>query len=89
LFTLWGYVEVKDAARACRLALEASNLTDEAFYIGAPETFSSIPSADLVRRHFPQAALINPDTVGHWSLLDCGRAERLLGFSAPPYHTLI
>jgi nucleoside-diphosphate-sugar epimerase len=88
LFTLWGYIEVKDAARACRLALEAPNLTDEAFYIGAPETFSPIPSADLVGRHFPQAALTNPDEDGHWSLLDCRRAERLLGFTAPPYRTL-
>jgi nucleoside-diphosphate-sugar epimerase len=88
LFTLWGYIEVKDAARACRLALEAPDLTDEAFYVGAPETFSPIPSAALVRKYFPKATLTNPDMDGHWSLLDCRRAERLLGFTAPPYHTL-
>lgn len=87
LFTLWGYIEVKDAARACRLALEAAHLGDEAMYIAAPETFSSLPSAVLVRRYFPAAAINNGDEHGHWSLLDCSRAERLIGFTAQSRYT--
>jgi nucleoside-diphosphate-sugar epimerase len=86
LFTLWGYIEVKDAARACRLALEAPNLDTEALYIAAPDTFSPVPSATLVRRYFPAASINNGDEQGHWSLLDGGRAERLIGFTAPARH---
>ena len=87
LFTLWGYIEVQDAARAIRLALETPNLTDEAFYIGAPETFASESSATLVRRYFPKAEIRDGDEQGHWSLLDGSRAERLLGFTAPLRYT--
>ncbi len=87
LFTLWGYIEVKDAARACRLALEAPHLGAEALYVAAPDTFSPVPSAALVRRYFPAASIHNGDEQGHWSLLDCSRAERLIGFTAPARYT--
>jgi nucleoside-diphosphate-sugar epimerase len=86
LFTLWGYIEIKDAARACRLAVEAPNLTDEAMYVGAPNTFSPVPSAALVRRYFPNAAIRASSEDGHWSLLDGSRAERLIGFTIPSSH---
>jgi len=89
LFTLWGYIEVEDAARACRLALEAPHLGAEALYVAAPDTFSPVPSVTLVRRYFPAAFINNGDEQGHWSLLDCGRAERLIGFTAPARYASI
>ncbi len=89
MFTLWGYIDITDAARACRLALEAPNLGAEALYVAAPDTFSPVPSATLVRRYFPAASIHNGDEQGHWSLLDGSRAERLIGFTAPARHTSV
>lgn len=79
--TLFSYIDARDAARACRLALETPGLTDEAFYVMAPETFMKEPSAALARRHFPEAE-IRGDEQGHWAFHNCSRAEQLLGFSA-------
>ncbi len=79
--TLWSYIDVRDAARACRLALETPGLTDEAFYVTAPETFMRETSGDLARRHFATAE-IRADPNTYWSFHDCSLAERVLGFKA-------
>lgn len=85
LGTLWSYIEVRDAARACRLALEAPDLSAEALYVTAPETFMAQLSAELARRFFPTAE-VRGDPDGRWSFHDCRRAARLLGFQAE--HTI-
>jgi nucleoside-diphosphate-sugar epimerase len=82
--TLWSFIDIRDAATACRLALETPNLGAQAFYLTAPETFVTTPSAELAERHFPTLREIRADRSGHWSFHDCTRAERLLGFK-PQY----
>lgn len=76
---LGGYVDVRDAARACRLGLEAPPPGFEAFHITAADTLSRTPTLELVRRHFPEvevrASLAGP--VSAWSI---AKAERLLGY---------
>ena len=79
--TLWSYIQVDDAARACRLALETAGLGAEAFFVTAPETFMDVPSADLARKYFPGIE-VRGDEKGHWSFHDCSRAARMLGFTA-------
>lgn len=81
LRTLWSYVEIDDAARACRLGLEATGLGAETFYLSAPRTFGHLPSAVLARRFFPDIAEIRGDEHGHWSFYDTRRAERLLNWT--------
>lgn len=81
LHTLYTYVDVRDAAVACRLALETKGLTDEAFYIAAPSTFMPQPSSELAQRFFPQTE-IHGDLERHWAFISSARAEQVLGFRA-------
>jgi len=78
--TLWSYIDIRDAARACRLAVEVPGVRDEAMYIAAPTTFAQRPSAALARQYFPTAA-IRGDEQSYWAFHDCTRAAMLLGFT--------
>ena len=48
---LWSYVDARDAARACRLALEAQFSAHQAFNICAPRTMMNIPTRALIRNY--------------------------------------
>ncbi len=50
---LWSYIDVRDAARACRLALEANFSGHQAFNICAPNTIMDTPTAELAERYLP------------------------------------
>ena len=79
---LWSYVDVRDAAAACRLALEADFAGHEAFNICAPTTIMDEPTADLVRRFWPAAKNIDARLKGNRSGYATAKAERVLGFEA-------
>lgn len=49
----WGYVDVRDAAEACRLAVVAEGIGFEAFNIVAPDVLSEQPINKLLDRHLP------------------------------------
>ena len=49
----WGYVDARDAAQACRLALEAYSTGAHVYNIASADTVVSVPSADLVHAVFP------------------------------------
>src|SRR5581483_11463727 len=78
---LWGYIDARDAAQACRLALQADLTGHEPFFIAAPNTFMKTPTADLVRRFYPETK-IREERQGKWALLSTAKAERMLGFRA-------
>ncbi len=50
---LWGYVDVRDAARAVRLALEAGGGGHRVYNVGAADVCSEVPALDLVREYYP------------------------------------
>ncbi|HZQ07827.1 MAG TPA: NAD(P)-dependent oxidoreductase [Anaerolineae bacterium] len=78
---LWGYIDSRDAAQACRRALETSLTGHEAFFIAAPNTFMKTPTADLMRQFYPETKI--PEGLeGNWALLSSAKAERMLGFHA-------
>jgi UDP-glucose 4-epimerase len=77
---LWGYVGIVACARACRLALEASYLGHEVFYIVAPNTYSPAPTRELARQYYPQVP-IKGDLSDHRGFYDTGKASRILGWS--------
>ncbi|MBO0744891.1 MAG: NAD(P)-dependent oxidoreductase [Candidatus Dormibacteraeota bacterium] len=80
---LWGYTDLAAAARACVDAVAGSSwVGSEAFYLVAPRTMATRPSAELVAAHYPDVALRH-SLAGFEGLYDCSKAERLLGWRHP------
>ena len=79
---LWSYIDVRDAAVACRLAVETNFSGHEAFNICAPKTMMEEPTLELVRRYLPQVKLIKSGLRDNWCGYDSGKAESILGFRA-------
>jgi nucleoside-diphosphate-sugar epimerase len=81
-WNLWGYIDERDVAAACRLALTAQEDAVEgspAFIIAAADTVMNRPSADLLAEVFPGVPLT--DDVGEFgTLLAIDRARKALGF---------
>jgi nucleoside-diphosphate-sugar epimerase len=86
-WNLWGYIDQRDAAQACRKALEAPAAAVEdspAFIIAAADTVLSRPSAEVLAEVFPGVKLTR-DVGEHGTLLAIDRAREVLGFS--PEHS--
>jgi nucleoside-diphosphate-sugar epimerase len=83
-WNLWGYIDVRDAARSVRLALESDLTGFEAINIAAADTVMTRPSADLLAEYFPGVE-IRSDISGRISLTDITKAQQLLGWT--PEHT--
>ncbi|MGH2928582.1 MAG: NAD-dependent epimerase/dehydratase family protein, partial [Solirubrobacteraceae bacterium] len=79
---LWGYTVAAAAARACVDSLTGSWFGSEAFYLIAPRTIATRPSAELVAEHYPQVSL-RRSLVGDQGLYDCSKAEQLLRWRHP------
>jgi nucleoside-diphosphate-sugar epimerase len=79
-FNLWAYIDARDAAVACRLAMEYPQPGFEAFYIAAPDTLMKQPTLELVNRYYPGVQTIREGYGGRMSPLDCRKAKTLLGF---------
>lgn len=81
---LWSAVNVADAARAFRMALEATGLAHQVFIITSDTAFARRPSLELLREHFPATAAIrNVDAYArdpYKSLFSNDRAKRVLGW---------
>lgn len=84
---VWGYVDERDAARACRLAIERAK---DAPYgcvvlnIDAADTISDTPTEELIRTHAPsiEIRLPLPGTTGAY---DISRAREVIGWR--PQHS--
>jgi nucleoside-diphosphate-sugar epimerase len=79
-WNLWGYVDVRDVAAACRLALDAPVEGADSFIIAAADTIMDRPSADLLREVFPGVELTRE--IGEFdTLLAIDRARAVLGYA--------
>ncbi len=78
----WTYVDVRDAATACRLAMETSQPGHEAFYIAAPNLLVTDPIEELLAKYYPGDYPVAAHIRGSASPLDCSKAERVLGWKA-------
>jgi len=83
-WNLWGYIDERDAAAACRLALDAPVEGSASFIIAAADTVMTRPSADLMREVFPGVPLTG-EISETGTLLSIGRARQALGFE--PSHS--
>ena len=78
---LWSYIDVRDAARACRPALEADFAGHQTFNLCAPDTIMDTPTAELAAKYLPQVQSVR-EASGRWSGYDTGKADKVLGFRA-------
>ena len=79
---LWCYIDARDAASACRLALKGSFAGHEVFNVAAPTSLMREPTTELVQRHVPPGARLRAGLDGNWSAMDSSKAQRVLGFQA-------
>jgi len=75
--TLFAYLHVDDAARAIERALDADHAGHEVCWATAADTAVDSPTADLVRKVYPEVPTRRP-VEGHESLVDCAKARHLL-----------
>ena len=75
----WAYVDARDTAEACRLAVEADIEGHRVYNIAAATSNNPAPTEELVRRHFP-GTRIRDGMTGCWGGLDVARARDELGF---------
>ena len=86
-WNLWGYIDQRDVALSCRLALEADAgavTGNPAFIIAAADTVMNRPSAELLAEVFPGVRLTR-DVGEFGTLLAIDRAREVLGFN--PEHS--
>jgi nucleoside-diphosphate-sugar epimerase len=78
-WNLWGYVDVRDVAAACRLGLEADVTGSQNVIIAAADTVMNRPSREVLAEVFPDAPLSRE--VGEFdTLLAIDRAKQVLGY---------
>jgi nucleoside-diphosphate-sugar epimerase len=79
---LWSYIDVRDAARVCRLALEANFTGHRAFNICAPDTIMDLPTRELVSRYLDRVKDLREGLEGQSSGYAVFKAKSVLGFEA-------
>jgi nucleoside-diphosphate-sugar epimerase len=82
-WNVWGYVDARDVAQACRLSLAAEVSGAEVFIIAAADTNSDRPNAELLAECFPSVR-VRPGIGDHDTLLAIDKARRVLGYQ-PAY----
>ena len=80
---LWAYLDVRDGARAFALAVERDIPGFHVINVMAPDTYSALPTAELMARYHPSTPLRRP-LEGREVPFDLARCRDLLGFS-PEY----
>ncbi|QGG55659.1 NAD-dependent epimerase/dehydratase family protein [Paenibacillus sp. B01] len=78
---LWSYVDLRDAAAACRLALEADEIGAEVLNITGDDALSERDTRDLVKAYFPDVSSFKRQLSEGEPLFDNRRAKRVLGWT--------
>ena len=76
---LWSYLDVRDAAQACWLAITVPLTGCHAVFLAAPQTLAPYPTAELVAAYHPTSE-IRRELASREVPIDTGAARRLLGF---------
>lgn len=75
---LWSYIDTRDVASACQLAIETDGLGAVALNICADETSMAVPSRELMAARYPEVTDFRQPLEGHGSLLSNAKAKKLL-----------
>jgi nucleoside-diphosphate-sugar epimerase len=78
-WNLWGYVDARDVARSCALALERDVSGAEHFIIAAGDTVMNRPSRELMAEVYPEVPY-RPREGEYHSLLSSEKARTMLGY---------
>lgn len=78
----WSYVDARDAAEACLLALAFDRPGHHIFNVAARTSSMREPTDELLRQFLQTVKKRRPELDGNWSGVDSGKAERELGFRA-------
>lgn len=79
-WNLWGYVDARDVAASCRLALERDLAGAEHVIVAAADTVMNRPSRDLMREVYPSVPY-RPAAGDFHTLLSIEKAKAVLGFA--------
>jgi nucleoside-diphosphate-sugar epimerase len=78
---LWTYLDVRDAAEACWLAITAPLAGQHSVFVAAPDILAPQPTMELIERYHPDCELRAP-IPGRSTPIDLRVAQELLGFTA-------
>ncbi len=77
---LWTLTDARDAALACRLALEAEDVPSGPYNITGSRIVLSEPTAKLIEQYFGSQTKIMKPIPDHSSPMSCTRAEAAFGY---------
>jgi nucleoside-diphosphate-sugar epimerase len=80
--TSWAYIDGRDAATACRLALDAAFTGHEVMIAAAPNSSMKEPTDDLIAQHLARGIPTKTAGGGNWSGVSSAKAQKVLGFRA-------
>lgn len=83
-WNLWGYVDARDTAQSCRVALEADFDGADHFIIAAADTVMRQTNDELMAAVFPDVP-VHGDMDNHTTLLSIDKARQVLGYD--PQHS--
>lgn len=78
----WAYIDARDAANACRLALEAKFTGHEVIVVAAPRSSMAKPTVELISKYLGKQIPTKSGLSGNWSGVDSAKARKLLRFRA-------
>lgn len=82
---LWSYIDARDIAEACRLAIEAEGLGCVALNLAADDTSMDLLNSELMKAEFPEVTDIRAPLDNYNTLLSNERAKKLLHWQ-PVHH---
>lgn len=79
---LWSYIDARDVATACRLAIEKDGLGAAVMNLAADDSSSDLLTTELIRRYLPNVNDIRAPLDGRNTLLSSEKAKHMLGWEA-------
>ena len=80
--SMWAYVDVRDAARACRLAFERDVRGHDLFNITARWAFGAASIPELLKQWYPTLTDVRIPLEAWSPIFDWRKADRVLGFQS-------
>jgi nucleoside-diphosphate-sugar epimerase len=77
--SFWCWVDIRDVAVSCRLAIEGEWGGHEVFWINAADTYLNAPSTAAIAHWYPDVDIRQP-IEGNSALITSAKVERLLGW---------